>query len=176
VVKYINPNIESSYRENDLGRVLYQLVLVIRPKIIIEYGVLYGYSITAMGMALHEIGSGKLIGYDLWEKYPFRHTSRDEPYKNVVKYGLEKYVDLKYGKFNPLKIPQNDLLHVDISNDGEIISKIQNKTGYTVFEGGSQERDNVNWMIKYGKIPINNCGRKYVTLSNKFPSISMLCD
>lgn len=57
-MKYTNPDIESSYRDNDLGRTLYDLVLKYKPKKIVEHGILFGYSTVAMAQALDELGGG----------------------------------------------------------------------------------------------------------------------
>jgi len=68
------------------------------------------------------------------------------------------------------------MMHVDISNDGYVIrniSKYKNK-GLIFFEGGSLERDNVDWMIKYKKPSINYCGVEYEVLIDKFPSMSQI--
>jgi hypothetical protein len=47
---------------------------------------------------------------------------------------------------------------------------------HILFEGGSIERDNVEWMKKYNKQPINSIKSfiQYEVISDKFPSISKL--
>jgi hypothetical protein len=76
-----------------------------------------------------------------------------------------------------------DLLHLDISNDGNIISDVFNKvknkleSGSTmIFEGGSIERDNIDWMKKYNKVPINSIKNtiNYEVLNQNFPSVSKI--
>ena len=54
-----------------------------------------------------------------------------------------------------------DLIHIDISNDGEVYDfavknylPLVNKV--LLLEGPSVERDNVDWMISYNKKPINS--------------------
>lgn len=183
-MKYINPDIESSYKENDIGSTLYEYVLTHKPKIIIEFGTLYGYSAAAMAMALDELNNGgKIICYDLWEKYPYKHSVISQTKQNLEKYNLSKYVEFKELNFKDW-IPENfDLLHLDISNDGtsilDLSIKCHNelKSGkHILFEGGSVERDNVEWMLKYNKQPINSVKPfvQYEVLSPKFPSISKL--
>ena len=52
------------------------------------------------------------------------------------------------------------MLHVDISNNGEVYSKVFKQWSSRVnkiilLEGGSIDRDNIDWMKKYKKPPIN---------------------
>ena len=51
-----------------------------------------------------------------------------------------------------------DILHVDISNDGDTVRRIMKlwnskivDGGLIMFEGGSLERDEIEWMKKYNK-------------------------
>jgi predicted O-methyltransferase YrrM len=184
VMEYINPDIESSYKENNLGKVLYDYVLQTQPKIIIEFGTLYGYSSACMAMALDELNNGgKIICYDLWEKYPYKHSIIEKTKQNLEKYNVSQYVEFKELNFKEW-IPEDfDLLHVDISNDGNTIIELsikcfnQLKQGkHILFEGGSIERDNIEWMIKYNKQPINSIKSiiNYIVIDEKFPSISKL--
>ena len=183
-MEYTNPDIESSYKENNLGKVLYDYVLQLQPKIIIEFGTLNGYSATAMAMALDELDNGgKIICYDLWEKYPYKHSAMNATKHNLEKYNVAQYVEFKELNFSDWVPGEFDLLHVDISNDGNTITELaikclsQLKHGkHILFEGGSIERDNVEWMTKYNKQPINSIKSiaQYELISDKFPSISKL--
>lgn len=176
-MQYTNPEIESSYRENDLGKTLYDLVLDLKPKKIIEFGTLNGYSAIAMAMALDRLGRGKIHCYDLWSKYPHKHTSMQDCESNIRAYGLEHYIELNYGDFWSWEPEEYDLIHIDLSNDGDILKKVIEKLGdfkgYIVFEGGSKERDNVEWMVKYKKTPIAG-SIEYDILNPLFPSISII--
>jgi predicted O-methyltransferase YrrM len=182
-MKYQNPDIESSYREHDIGKTLYDLVLKLEPKKIVEIGCLHGYSTVAMAMALDEIGSGHLHVYDLFEDYQYKHGTMDEVQGNVEKYGVSEYVTLTKKDFNEwIQRPEDfDLLHVDISNNGDVIEllyeavKDQVEQGKTVvFEGGSQERDKVPWMDKYGKRRISTAEVPFEVIDERFPSLSMI--
>lgn len=182
-MQYKNPNIESSYKENNLGRTLYDIVLKYKPKKIIEFGVFNGYSVIAMAMALDEFKTGKIIAYDLFEDYQYKHSTLESIQKNIDFYGLSQYVELKKKDFNEwLKSPEDfDLLHIDISNTGEIIKRlfeaVRSKVGngsIVIFEGGSKERDNVEWMNKYSKKKICDTKVPYKVINQKFPSLSML--
>jgi predicted O-methyltransferase YrrM len=76
---YKNPEVESSYSEHDIGQTLYNLVLELKPKKIIEFGTLNGYSAISMAMALQELNNGgKITCYDLWDAYPYKHSTIDK--------------------------------------------------------------------------------------------------
>jgi hypothetical protein len=177
-MRYSNPDIESSYRENDLGQTLYDLVLDLRPKKIIEFGVLGGYSTVAMAMALDKLGRGTIHAYDLWEKYPHKHSTMKETAENIRAYGLEKYVQLHYGDYKTLPVEDFDLMHLDVSNTGEILRDMVLKWspfgGRIVFEGGTPERDAVQWMRKFKKTPLRESGINYETLNPSFPGLSIV--
>jgi predicted O-methyltransferase YrrM len=183
-MKYSNPEIESSYYPNNIGETLYKLVLEVQPKVIVEFGSLNGYSAVCMAMALHELGNGgKVQCYDLWTKYPYRNSSIENTKNNISKYGLLDYVEFYEEDFNTWNTQHFDLLHVDISNDGETLLNI-NKRFYNqltkgktiIFEGGSHERDNVKWMHEYGKVPMNSVKSvvNYEVLNENFPSVSLI--
>jgi hypothetical protein len=78
---------------------------------------------------------------------------------------LNRYVNLHYGDAfkvcNYFADRKVDFLHMDISNDGDILKKTIecwgpkiSTGGIIAFEGGSVERDNVEWMKKYHRKPI----------------------
>ncbi|OGC88927.1 hypothetical protein A2419_01020 [Candidatus Adlerbacteria bacterium RIFOXYC1_FULL_48_26] len=183
-MQYQNPDIESSFQKNDIGRTLYDLVLKEKPKIIIEWGTLYGYSTVAMAMALDELGSGHIVGYDLFEDYKYKHSTMEQTQANIDRYGVSKYVTLKKGDFDIwIQNPEPfDLLHVDISNKGDTIALLYDAvkdrvaTGATViFEGGAPgERDEIEWMKKYGLKKISDSGVPYKVIDERFPSLSQL--
>ncbi len=188
-MEYQNPKIESSYKENDLGRSLFDIVLKQKPKKIIDFGVLDGYSTIAMAMALStiekEIGSwqGKIFAYDLWEKYPYKHVAKQQTIDNIKKYNLEKYVEfVEMDFFDWIKHPESfDLLHLDISNKGETIEMLyqavrdQVENGSIVlFEGGTKERDNVEWMKKYNYKKISETKVPYEIINPSFPGLSKM--
>ena len=178
-------NIESSYRPNEIGRTLYELVLDVRPETIVEFGVLNGYSSICMAMALKELGRGKVIAYDLWDDYEYNHGNQETVMENLEMYGVEEYVELRHGEFdgwlkNPIPF---DLIHIDISNDGntilaayEALKESIEAGSVMAFEGGTEERDGIEWMIRFGKVPI--CSVKdrvdYAVLDAAFPSLSVI--
>ena len=183
-MRYNNPEIESSYYLNNIGETLYNLVLELQPKVVVEFGSLNGYSATCMAMALHELGNGgKVQCYDLWTKYPYKNSSIENTKNNISKYELLEYVEFYEEDFNTWDIQYFDLLHVDISNDGETLLNIKKRFlkqltqgKAIIFEGGSHERDNVEWMREYGKVPMNSVKHTvdYRILNENFPSVSIV--
>ena len=170
---YANPPIESSYRQNGLGRVLYDLVLEMKPRNVVEYGALHGYSAAAIGQALRDIGEGgKLVSYDLWEAYSHNHGDIGEARKAIDALGLSDFVEFRRGALGDRSLDGFGLLHLDISNDAD---KLQDARvlfpGPIVFEGGSRERDEVEWMVKFNRRPmVGSC--EYRILDWRYPSIS----
>jgi hypothetical protein len=174
---YQQPKIESSFRENDLGRVLYELVMTLRPVKIVEFGVLHGYSTVSMAMALHELGRGYIEAYDLWDEYEFNHGNKEEVKKTIEEYGLSRHVLLLEGDAFYTEIRSADLIFVDLSNDGDKIEKIYNLyhlKAPIAFEGGTKERDEVDWMKKYNRCPIQESLVPYHILDSRFPSLSFI--
>lgn len=80
-----------------------------------------------------------------------------------------------------------DILHVDLNNDGGILEKVVphwiNKVRqFIIIEGGSSERDKIEWMIKYKKTSIakwlESFSRRrgdieYLTIE-PFPSVTII--
>lgn len=178
VEQFVNPQIVSSYFENELGKTLYDLVIELKPEKVIEFGTLNGYSAVCIGLALKQNKKGHLISYDLWDGYKFTHGNLAETWDTLCKYGVDAYVSLETGDFKNWTPESCDLLHVDISNDGTVIqelsSKMKGEDTVVVFEGGIRERDNSGWMLKYNKQPIQSCGVRYEVINEKFPSLSKL--
>lgn len=219
-MKYQNPDLDSSYKENNLGKDLYDAVLKYKPKKIIEFGSLYGYSTVAMAMALDELGEGEIQVYDLFESYIYTHSAhkhtteesvkkgglkyylealkmdfpmwlhpsrnmitRRQVMKNIEKYGLSKYVKLDKKNFKDwIKNPENfDMMHFDVNNNGETIKMLYDsvkpfidKGSIVYFEGGSKERDSLEWAIKHNLKKIGDSGVPYSVVNERFPSISII--
>lgn len=155
--------------------VLYSMVLDIKPKIIIEYGTEHAGTAIVMGLALKELyekeqHKGIVHTYDT-----FQHQSKGEigsspnynlAIQNIQRYGLQDYIKVDRGDFFEFCDRPNkdfDLLYFDIDNDGDKVLEmykgcIKNiKQGSVViFEGGSQVRDNVEWMNRLNKTKIND--------------------
>ena len=163
---FTNPEIESSYQQSAMGKVLYDAVIEQRAKKIIDFGILNGYSTVCMAMAARETG-GKVYAYDLFDDYEFNGPNTSTLQENFSRYNVAHLIELKKVNFYEWlnDIEDFDILHLDISNDGDIISKLydatKNKNGEVFFEGGSKERDAQDWMLKYNKKPINDLRNLY---------------
>lgn len=157
----------SSYIENNYGEVLKAYVLNWRPSTLVELGILDGYSTLAIAEAVKEMNflyqmNCKLHSYDLFEDYEFKHGSKEEVEKLIMDKGLTEFVEIHKGDAYKVhtEYPDNSVqfLHVDISNTGETLRTILEnwqpkliERGLVLFEGGSEERDNNEWMTKYNK-------------------------
>ena len=58
---YIRPNIKSSYKKNNIGDSIHDIIMELAPHNVVEFGVLYGYSTVIIAHALKDLGGGKLI-------------------------------------------------------------------------------------------------------------------
>ena len=174
----------SSYQKNHLGPLLFQEVAIRKPSKVVEFGVLDGYSTLWLAAGLQWNGdNGHLYAYDLWDDYPYKHGYKGDVYELLNRAGLASTTSLLHADFfDWIKDPEPfDMLHLDISNDGDIIElaieklKDQIKQGsIIIFEGGSEERDLEPWMMRYRKRPIKNIKYNYKVLTDKWPSISIV--
>ena len=115
----------------------------------------------------------------MWEKYDYKHSRLQDTKATIESYGLADYVEFaEKDYYEWLANPESfDLMHLDISNTGDTIEQTYNKLpvgSKVVFEGGSIERDNVEWMIKYNARPINSIKTlvQYTVVDSNFPSLS----
>jgi predicted O-methyltransferase YrrM len=161
--------LRSSYKENNYGDIFRALILTQKPRLVVECGVLDGYSTMNIANALRfnvlERGiSSKFFAFDLWDEYQYKHGDIENVVNMLISHGLGSYVLL--GNGDAFEVSNNvldgavDFLHMDISNDGDILLKTLDcwgdkisPNGVIAFEGGSEERDN-GWIRKYNKRPI----------------------
>lgn len=157
----------SSYELNNYGEILQAIAKSVNVGPMVELGVLDGYSAIHIGRALRENKrhtgyAGHLDAYDLWEDYEFKHGNKEEVQKRINHEGLMEFITLHKG--NAYEVWNNYLdktiylLHVDISNTGDTVREIMRlwnpkmvHNGIILFEGGSEERDQVEWMTKFNK-------------------------
>ena len=180
----------SSYIQNNYGEVFKSIINAFKPQRCVELGILDGYSTSFIAGTLQEIGAGTLTAYDLFDGYQYQHGSMAE-----VTQRLADYKNLTIVEADAFKVHDRyqsssvDFLHVDLSNTGEIVRKIMAawdekmvQGGVILFEGGTQERDQIEWMVKYQKQPIKPeieineiIQRRYVYGTYlKFPGLTML--
>jgi len=195
---YVEPNIKSSYLINNkgakygelyfkpnIGKTIYDYVIETKPKIIVEFGVLFGFSTICMAQAIRDLNNGgKIYAFDLWEESEYNHGQTMKTVQDNLKtYDLQKFVSLEHGgDTNCLSgIEDINMIHIDINNDGsnlkKLISDIKNIKSNTcdiLFEGGIHDRDVCWWMKKFNKTPISNIKNQfdYVILNERYPGIS----
>lgn len=160
--------VRSSYTINNYGSVFRALILAHQPNTVVECGVLDGYSTMCIAHALKFNKEKKGIhseffAYDLWDGYNYNHGDYDKV-DNMLK---KNDLDVKLIRQDAFLASYDhddfevDFLHMDISNDGDVLletlkewgSKITTD-GIIAFEGGTEERDK-GWIKKYNKKPIN---------------------
>lgn len=177
-------DMRSSYKENNFGTVFMERVNLYSPEKIVEFGVLDGYSLMHMAQVQQVVcPNGTIDAYDLWEDYPFNRGRQKVVQRMLDDCGFDN-VTLHKGSLedwlaNPTEF---DLLHVDISNDGDIVERVilavqdQIDNGSVVmFEGGSEERDQIGWMKEYQRPPIRPIIEQYGGfVIEDFPSLSII--
>lgn len=182
-----NPPWYSSYEKNNYGELFYSLVRIYQPRKVVELGTKAGYSAYHIARGLRANGKGYLHCYDLWEKYPFHSVPKSiaeknlKKFKDIVSFTLQDAIGVEK------KYKTVDILHIDVSNEGDILDKIiphwiDKVHQLIIIEGGSGERDKLEWVVKYKKIPIKkwleDFARKrgdieYFTIE-PFPSVTIM--
>lgn len=171
----------SSYKLNNFEEEFIKLCKKYNPKSILEIGILDGYSLSSF--IKFNPKDVEITAIDLFEDYEFNSNKEIFIKNNFKKYKNVKILKRNYYSFYK-EMKNYDLIHIDISNDGDIlefaINNYLDKTNKVMLvEGGSIERDNVEWMIKYKKNPINPIIVKYskelnIKTINKFPSLTII--
>ena len=195
----------SSYLENNYGDLIREYVLAWQPANFVELGVLDGYSTLAIAKGIKEINRlrgwnmPKLDAYDLFDDYQYKHGNKAEVEKLMVDNEVSDYVNIIKG--NAYEAYKNypdmvldttrgiEFLHIDISNTGTVIRDIMElwhpkigQRGIVLIEGGSEERDNVDWMKTYNmpsikkEIETNSLINKYYMYGAcfRFPALTVL--
>ncbi|MGI8784814.1 MAG: O-methyltransferase [Acidobacteriota bacterium] len=151
----------SSYRLHGYDYFFYALTRALRPARCVEIGVLQGFSLLAVASALRDNGAGQVEGFDLFEDYAFKKEHYQATAQRLQAAGLETWARIERQDAFAVadRYSQIDLLHVDISNHGDtyrtLFAQWSDKVRQAiVFEGGSAERDQVDWMQKFSKSPI----------------------
>lgn len=126
-------------------------------KNVVEIGLLDGFSLETLSK--NTSPSTRINAYDIFDEFNGNHASFEFL---IDKFKDDKKVSIQYGDFYSLcetfEDKSIDVLHVDIANNGNVIkfifenymSKLSD-SAILIIEGGSEERDNVEWMIKYEK-------------------------
>lgn len=176
----------SSYNNKvDFGDIISTITFMNNPQKIVECGILEGYSL--IKFIENSSIDTSIDAYDIFDKFNGNHAIKDKIMKQFSPY---KNVNIAEGDFYEVlkKYPEKsiDILHIDIANNGDVyeymfqnyIHKIKDD-GIILMEGGSEERDNVEWMIKYDKSKINPVLYKYrdnydIKIVGEIPSITII--
>ena len=174
----------SSYATKDLdySSILKTVCFGLRPRTITEIGIGTGLSLRCF-IESAPFGA-EIRAYDLFDGFNGNHPSFDETIKKFPE------VPISHGDFFELhaSIEDNslDILHIDVANNGEVyqfvldnyVKKMTDK-GVIIMEGGSEARDEIEWMKKYKKPPIspvlerNKKNLKILTLGEN-PSLTLI--
>lgn len=148
----------SSYNNNiNFGDLLSTITCIKKPNTIVEIGILEGYSLSKF---IENSTNDTIIdAYDIFDEFNGNHAVK----QNVInQFHKHKNVNINYGDFYKVWKQYSDksidILHIDIANNGDVYEYMfQNYTnklkdnGIIIMEGGSSDRDNIEWMIKYNK-------------------------
>lgn len=153
----MSKNIQSSYRQNDFNSIFKIICENVKPKSVLEIGILDGYSLDSF--VRNTSSETKIVAIDLFDKYEYKNSN----YKFINNsFKKNKNVEILHGDFfcYHKKSSNFDIIHIDISNDADIYKfSIENyfpkANKLLLLEGGSKERDDVNWMKEYKKPKIN---------------------
>ncbi len=176
----------SSYHQEKFSKVFKALCFAQDPKKIVEFGILDGYSLDCF---LDSTSEDCLIeAYDLFEDFPFNaanYGNISNKYSNVSDDRLKINKGDIYNSTNFIG-DEIDIIHVDVANDGKVyefcinnLLPLLSKDGILIMEGGSEERDNCEWMIKYNKPKIREVLFEYesslnIKVFSEFPSMTLV--
>lgn len=174
----------SSYLNSLNYKDLFETILYFnKPKNLLEIGILDGFSLEIF--AKHN-DKTKIQAYDIFEDFNGNHAKKE---KLLTYFKHYKNVSIDYGDFYNLSNTINskfDIIHIDIANNGDVyeyaiehyLSKLNDK-GILLMEGGSKERDQIEWMKKYNKPLIHPVLCKYkndynILTIGTVPSITLI--
>lgn len=177
----------SSYNKSvlDFSDIFKVLIKMVKPKSILEFGILNGYSLKVFADNVDK--STEIYAYDIFDDFNGHHADQVQITQQFQNY---PNVSIQYGNFYGmchLMTNKFDIIHIDIANDASTYEfaidnylPLLNPNGILILEGGSVERDNVEWMKKYNKKSINDflktkCGNLDYFIIDKFPSITVIC-
>ena len=175
---------KSSYSENSFDLVFEALAFSLNPRVVVEVGLLEGFSLQCILKNVSE--DCKVFGYDLFDDFPYNAAN-----KKALEKKFSKYKNLTLSKNEYKTVPnlhENnsvDIFHIDIANNGEVFKYCVenylprlNKNGIMILEGGSKNRDEIDWMKEYNKPQINTYlesikDKNNFIILDKFPSLTI---
>ena len=145
----------------NFGDIIRAVTFVVAPRDIMEIGILDGFSLSVF---CESRPSGAIVeGYDIFDDFCGNHASFDHLQDKFA--GVSGCSIVRGDFYEVFKKKANrsiDIIHIDIANDGDIFRFAFNnympklrEGGALLLEGGSEQRDQVDWMIRYSKPPIN---------------------
>ena len=153
--------VDSTFKDHGYGRFFYALARTMRLRRCVELGVHQGFSLPVGCGARWGQWHGEHPGLDLFEDYPHRHANYADVEKHISACRLDSWSEIAKVDAIPAHEHYEDLdyLHVDLSNDGDTYRSVFRHWADKVrkvilLEGGSAERDRVEWMIRHRKSPI----------------------
>ena len=176
----------SSYNNKiNFGDIISTITFLKKPQTIVECGILEGYSLDKF--IWNSDTDTRIDAYDIFDKFNGNHAIKDKIKKQFNKYDN---VNINYGDFYDVyqkyEDKSIDILHIDIANNGDVfefmfqnyVDKLKDD-GIILMEGGSFQRDNIEWMIKYNKPEINPVLIKYsdkfyIKTIGEIPSITII--
>ena len=170
----------SSYNNNvNFGDILQSITYSLDPKTIVEVGILEGFSLKCFADAS---SSDTIINaYDIFNEFNGNHADMESLSHTFKDY---RNVSINYGDFFEVYkyIEDIDIIHIDIANNGDVFEfAIKNylpklsKKGIMIMEGGSKERDNIDWMEKYSRKKMQPIVKKYnLKVYGTFPSLTII--
>lgn len=182
VMEVDTQNIKSSYKVNNYDKVFQSICFILKPQRIVEFGILDGYSLDSFV----KYGEDVIIeANDLFDEFPY--NAADYGFvTNKYKDNSNVFINKKnfYDAVEDYEDNSIDILHIDIANNGDVFEfAIQNYlpkvSGMMILEGGSVERDSVEWMVKYDKPRIRPILQKYsdsvrIEVIEDYPSITLI--
>jgi glucosamine-phosphate N-acetyltransferase len=150
----------SSYLNKDLeyGAILENICFLKNPKVIYEFGILDGYSIDKFAKAAP---NALIYAFDIFDEF-----NGNKPTGEIYKrFDENKKIQIAYGDFYKKwdgMEDEIDIIHIDIANTADTYKFALEKylpklsqNGVLILEGGSKQRDEIEWMNKYNKPKIN---------------------
>lgn len=121
---------------------------------VVEFGILDGFSLRCLEKHAKD---ADITAYDIFEDFNGNHAVEERVRAEFAHTDVDIRRGDMYDVLPEMEDGSIDVLHVDIANDGdayEFVLKHANKVkvgGIILMEGGSEERDEVDWMVKYDK-------------------------
>jgi len=152
---------KSSYVNTDIdyGDIISSIAFTQAPRTVVEIGILDGFSLGKLVQATSP--TTQIMAYDIFDEFNGNSANREKLQENFKDHPR---VQIQCGDFynlNNIIDGDVDIIHIDIANDGNVyefaVEKYMNllsHKGILILEGGSPERDEVEWMKKYAKKPI----------------------